>query len=80
MARISYRHIQSWSSISYELYPVLGCFKPSKSDVPDAEVHGIIVTDEVGNALVAPPAKPFKYVYEIANMNDMGVVITYRDK
>src|SRR5579862_1858105 len=54
--------------------------KAMPNTVPDAEVHGIIVTDEVGNALVAPPAKPFKDVYEIANMNGMGVVITYRDR
>ena len=36
--------------------------------------------DKVGNALFAPPAKTFKDVYDIANMNGKEVMTTYHDR
>ncbi|CAB4385639.1 unnamed protein product [Rhizophagus irregularis] len=81
---ISYRIIQLWSSISFKLYSILNRCKPSKSNaksVPDVETHGIIITDQVGNVLLAPPTKPFKDVYELAKISrGLSSMITYRDR
>ncbi|CAB5359911.1 unnamed protein product [Rhizophagus irregularis] len=49
--------------------------------VPDVETHGIIITDQVGNVLLAPPTKPFKNVYELAKISrGLSSMITYRDR
>ncbi|EXX77964.1 hypothetical protein RirG_019000 [Rhizophagus irregularis DAOM 197198w] len=49
--------------------------------VPDVETHGIIITDQVGNVLLAPPTKPFKDVYDLAKISrGLSSMITYRDR
>ncbi|CAB4494729.1 unnamed protein product [Rhizophagus irregularis] len=49
--------------------------------VPGVETHGIIITDQVGNVLLAPPTKPFKDVYELAKISrGLSSMITYRDR
>ncbi|PKY31573.1 hypothetical protein RhiirB3_475248 [Rhizophagus irregularis] len=55
--------------------------KAMPNPVPDVETHGIIITDQVGNVLLAPPTKPFKDVYELAKISrGLSSMITYRDR
>jgi hypothetical protein len=49
--------------------------------IPDVETHGITITDQVGNTLLTPPAKPFKDVYELAKISrGLSSMIIYRDR
>ncbi|GBC08541.1 hypothetical protein RclHR1_00820008 [Rhizophagus clarus] len=49
--------------------------------IPNVEIHGITITDQIGNVLLAPPTKPFKDVYELANVSrGQLAIITYRDR
>ncbi|CAB4396276.1 unnamed protein product [Rhizophagus irregularis] len=55
--------------------------KAMPNPVPDVETHGIIITDQVGNVLLAPPTKPLKDVYELAKIFcGLSSMITYRDR
>ncbi|CAB4373903.1 unnamed protein product [Rhizophagus irregularis] len=55
--------------------------KATPNTVPDVETHGIIITDQVGNVLLAPPTKPFKDVYELAKISrGLSSMIIYRDR
>ncbi|CAB5182270.1 unnamed protein product [Rhizophagus irregularis] len=55
--------------------------KAMPNPVPDVETHGIIITDQVGNVLLAPPTKPFKDVYELAKISrGLSSMITYQTK
>jgi 2-polyprenyl-6-methoxyphenol hydroxylase-like FAD-dependent oxidoreductase len=49
--------------------------------IPDVETHGITITDQVGNVLLAPSLKPYKDVYEMAKISHgMSTIVTYRDR
>ncbi|GBC10181.1 hypothetical protein RclHR1_09400003 [Rhizophagus clarus] len=56
--------------------------KAMPNPIPDVETHGITFIDQVGNILFAPPAKPFKDVYELAKMSRglPASIVTYRDR
>uniref|UniRef100_U9SUH1 FAD-binding domain-containing protein n=1 Tax=Rhizophagus irregularis (strain DAOM 181602 / DAOM 197198 / MUCL 43194) TaxID=747089 RepID=U9SUH1_RHIID len=55
--------------------------KATPNTVPDVETHGIIITDQVGNVLLAPPTKPFKDFYELAKISrGLSSMIIYRDR
>src|SRR5436853_7657516 len=48
--------------------------------IPDAEFHGISITDHTGALLLRLPSKQVKNVYEVAKCSsDTSVVFAYRD-
>ncbi|PKY47569.1 hypothetical protein RhiirA4_444916 [Rhizophagus irregularis] len=55
--------------------------KAMPSPIPGVETHGINITDQVGNVLLAPPVKPYKDVYELAKISrGLSTIVTYRDR
>ncbi|CAB5395269.1 unnamed protein product [Rhizophagus irregularis] len=55
--------------------------KAMPSPIPGVETHGINITDQVGNVLLAPPIKPYKDVYELAKISrGLSTIVTYRDR
>ncbi|PKK69455.1 hypothetical protein RhiirC2_712652 [Rhizophagus irregularis] len=55
--------------------------KAMPNSISDVETHGITVTDQIGNVLLAPPTKSFKDVYEIAKISrGLSSIITYRNR
>ncbi|CAB4496278.1 unnamed protein product [Rhizophagus irregularis] len=55
--------------------------KAMPNPISDVETHGITITDQIGNVLLAPPTKSFKDVYEIAKISrGLSSIITYRNR
>ncbi|CAG8490195.1 12672_t:CDS:2 [Rhizophagus irregularis] len=56
--------------------------KAMPNPISDVETHGITITDQIGNVLLAPPTKSFKDVYEIAKISretQEGVWVFFED-
>ncbi len=49
--------------------------------IPDAEFHGISITDHMGKCLFRPPSKQVKDVYELTKVPyEYSSIISYRDR